>query len=235
MKKYIILAAVLLGFGTAQVSRAQTNLTAISYEVSLPLSDTKDFISKTSFIGFMFDTRRFVQPNTTVGVSLGLHVFDDKVADEVFSVESVFENERNLDIWGTQYRYINAWPLMLNSFYYFGDRRSTVRPYVGSGFGAYIAKRRVDVGLSTIDETKWQIGFSPELGLLYEMGEMNLLIKASPSWRIHESPTAMSVVVLLLFDLPPPTGPPTVTESLRMGGIANPRAEMSFRDSRRTG
>ena len=89
MKKYIILTAVLLGFGATHVSRAQSNLTAISYEMSLPLSDTKDFISKTSFIGFMFDTRRFVQPNTTVGVSLGLHVFDDKVTDEVFNVERV--------------------------------------------------------------------------------------------------------------------------------------------------
>ena len=99
-------------------------------------------------------------------------------------MSSVFENERNLDIWGTQYRYINAWPLMLNSFYYFGDRRSTVRPYVGSGFGAYIAKRRVDVGLSTIDETKWQFGFSPEFGLLYEMGEVNLLIKATYNYGL---------------------------------------------------
>ncbi|MFC2086045.1 hypothetical protein ACFLRO_02405 [Bacteroidota bacterium] len=184
MKKHIILAAVLLGLGAAQISRAQSNLTAISYEVSLPLSDTKDFTNKTSFIGFMFDTRRFVQPNTTVGVSLGLHVFDDKVNDEVLHLGDVFENDRNVDIWGTQYRYINSWPLMLNSFYYFGDRRSTVRPYLGTGVGAYIARRRVDAGLSSFAETKWQFGFSPELGLLYEMGEMNLLLKATYNYGL---------------------------------------------------
>ena len=184
MKKYVILTAVLLGLGAAQISRAQSNLTAISYEVSLPLSDTKDFTNKTSFIGFMFDTRRFVQPNATVGVSLGLHVFDDKVNDEVLHLDDVFEGTRNLDIWGTQYRYINSWPLMLNTFYYLGDRRSTVRPYLGTGVGAFIARRRVDAGLSSIAETKWQFGFTPELGLLYEMGEMNLLLKATYNYGL---------------------------------------------------
>ncbi|MFV1979987.1 MAG: hypothetical protein ACC655_02445 [Rhodothermia bacterium] len=184
MKKYILLIAVLFGFGAAQVSRAQSNLTSISYEMSLPLSDTKNLINSTSFIGFMFDTRRFVQPNTTIGVSFGLHVFDDKVDDELIQLEGVFEGSRNLDIWGTQYRYINSWPLMLNSFYYFGDRRSTVRPYLGTGVGAFIARRRLDAGLSSLAETKWQFGHSPELGFLYDMGELNLLLKATYNYGL---------------------------------------------------
>ncbi len=184
MKKYILLSAVLLGFGATQLSLAQANLTSISYEVSLPLSDTKNAINSTSFIGFMFDTRRFVQPNTTVGVSFGLHVFDEKVTDQVVRIEGVFESSRNLDIWGTQYRYINSWPLMLNSFYYFGDRRSTVRPYMGTGVGAFIARRRVDAGLSSIAETKWQFGMSPEIGLLYNMGELNLLLKGTYNYGL---------------------------------------------------
>jgi outer membrane protein W len=183
-KNLLLLAAVVLGMGLADVSKAQSNLTAISYEVSFPMSDTKDLINSTSFIGFMFDTRRFVQPNATIGLSVGLHVFDDKVDDEVINLGDIFENERNIDVWGTQYRYINSWPIMVNAFYYLGDRRSQIRPYLGSGFGVFAARRRLDMGLTSLAETKWQFGFTPEVGFLYDMGEVDFLVKANYNYGL---------------------------------------------------
>jgi outer membrane protein len=185
MKKSILLLATLvLGIGAGQIVRAQSNLTAITYEISFPLSDTKDLVGKTSFIGFAIDARRFVQPNVTVGLSAALHVFDEKVDDELISLDGVFDGERNIDLWGTQYRYINSWPLMGTVHYYLGNRRSTVRPYVGTGVGFYAARRRLDIGLNTLAETKWQFGFAPEVGFLYDMGELNFIVKGSYNYGL---------------------------------------------------
>ena len=182
--KTLLLSVLVLGIGAGHSLQAQSNLTAISYEVSFPLSDTKNFTNSTSFIGFNFDARRFIQPNATIGLSIGLNVFDDKVDDQLINLEGIFENERNIDVWGTQYRYINAWPIMGTAFYYMGDRRSTVRPYVGTGLGVFAARRRLDIGLTTLAETKWQFGFAPEVGLLYNMGELNLLLKGSYNYGL---------------------------------------------------
>ena len=180
----LILAVAVIGLGLTQTAKAQSNLTAITYEASFPLSDTKNFTGKTSFIGFKLDMRRFVQPNATIGLSVGFHVFDDKVDDQLISLDGVFENERAIDIWGTQYRYINSWPIMATGYYYLGDRRSSVRPYVGTGIGVFAAKRRLDLGLTSLAETKWQFGASPEAGLLYEMGEMSMILKATYNYGL---------------------------------------------------
>ena len=184
MKKYIALAAILLGAGVTSVIQAQSNLTAITYEASIPLSDTKDFTSSTSFIGFSFDSRRFVQPNTTIGLSIALHVFDNKINDELIQFENVFESDRNVDVWGTQYRYINSWPLMGTAYYYLGNRRDQLRPYLGTGIGAFVARRRLDVGLTSIAETKWQFGFTPEVGILFGFSDGGLILKAKYNYGL---------------------------------------------------
>ena len=174
-----LLVAALVGTAFIGQARAQSSLTSFTYEVSIPMSDTKAFTGNLSWIGFKFDMRRFVSRTATIGISAGLHVLNEKVDDELIQLGDVFENERNIDVWGTQYRYINSWPLMLTGFYYIGDRRASVRPYVGSGVGFFAAKRRLDMGTSSLAETKWQFGVTPEVGFLYNMGELNLLLKGT--------------------------------------------------------
>lgn len=53
MKKIIMILLVVFGLGVG--SRAQAQMLNLNYQMSLPLGDQHDFISKMSFRGFSMD------------------------------------------------------------------------------------------------------------------------------------------------------------------------------------
>jgi opacity protein-like surface antigen len=160
MKKRALFAiplALLLSSG----AQAQSFFWGVSYGMSSPLSDTKEFTEGTSWRNMGIDLLAVVREDVTVGVSFGWNVFNEVTAT-VSSIEG-------LDIAGTQFRYINSLPILVDGRYYFGSRGGA-RPFIGVGVGPHLVKERVDVGLWTISDDVWHFGVAPEVGVVVPLG-----------------------------------------------------------------
>lgn len=169
MKKLIILAFALAPFFGLQ---AQYNggLWAYTWDISFGLGETNDFISQTSFRGFNLRGSGFVTPQVAIGGQFSWHTFYQKEADKVqeFDFEDEDGNRVVGDIWGTQFRYINSFPL-LGTVHWYSDNPvlNDFAFFVGGGVGTSIIKRRLDVGVFTADESKWHFTVAPEAGIVY--------------------------------------------------------------------
>ena len=157
-----ILAAAILVFALSADGYAQSKwFFGFSYNVSVPTSNTKAFSDALSWRGATFEGRRLVKENVSVGFEAGWQVFFEETAETI--------NLDVADVTGDQFRYTNSFPLLLNAHYYVG-RRGGVRPFVGTGVGAIIVERRVEIGLVAITESNWHFGVAPEIGVAFPLG-----------------------------------------------------------------
>ncbi len=173
------LLAVPIALLLSNAAQAQEWYGGVSYGLATPVSDTKDFTGGTSWRNWGVDVLAIVRPNTSVGVSFAWNVFND-VTTEVSSLQQV-------DIQGTQFRYINSFPMMLNIREYRGTPGG-MRPFFGLGVGTQLVKQRVDVGQWRISENTWHFALAPEIGVvlpvrsdakLFISGKYNYAVKAS--------------------------------------------------------
>ncbi len=157
----IPIALLLLSNG----AQAQQGFWGISYGMSVPTSDTKDFIGGTSWRNWTTDILARVRPNTAVGVSFGWNVFNDVTT----TVSSIDDASRPIDIGGTQYRYINSFPMLVTVRQFTGSR-GALRPFFGLGIGTQLVKQRVDVGQWRIEDDTWHFALAPEIGVVLPIG-----------------------------------------------------------------
>ncbi len=158
----IPLALLLLSNG----AQAQQSFFGISYGMSVPTSDTKDFTEGTSWRNGTVDILAKVRPNMAVGLSFGWNVFND-VTTTVSRIDGV--GSRPLDIGGTQYRYINSFPMLVTVRQFTGTPGG-MRPFFGLGVGTQLVKQRVDVGQWRISDDTWHFALAPEIGVWLPMG-----------------------------------------------------------------
>jgi outer membrane protein len=158
MKK-ILLVLVFAAFGLIAFAQ-ETSVWSLTYDMSIPMGKTKDFIEKTSFRGIALEGRKFIDNNFSLGGSVGWCVFyekKDKITTEL----------ENITLTGTHYRYLNTYPIYVNAAYYLNEG-SYIRPYLAANVGLIVTDYRNDIGLYTIQETPAKFGFAPELGILIE-------------------------------------------------------------------
>ena len=158
----IPLALLLLSNG----AQAQQSFFGISYGMSVPTSDTKDFTEGTSWRNGTVDILAKVRPNTAVGLSFGWNVFND-VTTTVSRIDG--EGSRPIDIAGTQYRYINSFPMLVTVRQFTGTPGG-MRPFFGLGVGTQFVKQRVEVGQWRISDNTWHFALAPEIGVLLPIG-----------------------------------------------------------------
>lgn len=140
---------------------AQRYMTILSYNTALPMGKTGDFVSEYSWRGFAIEGRRFVQKNLSIGINFGWNIFDEKNGETI--------ELDNGAVSGTQIRYLNVFPIMVNAHYYFGDKRS-FRGFLGVNVGTYAINQRFDIGIWTINNDNWHFGVAPEIGILIPAG-----------------------------------------------------------------
>ncbi len=154
----VLAAALFLTLVFSAEGRAQQWFWGMEYMVSSPMGDTKDFVSDFSWRNFGVEGRNLIRDNASVGVYFGWNVFAEKT-------DSLIQFDAATTVYGTQYRYVNAFPIMATGHYYFGRRRG-VRPYVGTGAGVYYAENRLEIGTGAFQTTNWHFGFMPEVGVI---------------------------------------------------------------------
>ena len=159
MKKIFLI--IVLVAGISSLSHAQ--FYSASWDISFGAGETNDYISKPSFRGVTFiDARKFINPQFSVGGLFSWNVF--------YNSEVGTFTEGTKSVSGKQYRYINSFPIMATTHYYFDDNPDDISFYVGTGVGTIIAEKRTDMGLFTSgDGNKWHFGVQPQIGVLYPL------------------------------------------------------------------
>jgi len=173
MKRFTLLLAVfgslLVSAGTAS---AQDWLWGLSYGFSVPTGNTKDFADDFSWRNLNLEGRRIDENRKmSLGFLASWNVFFEKGnrTSELLSVPG--------SVTGTQYRYINSWPILANAHHYFG-RPYSARPYIGVNLGAYVIEARTEIGLVAVHETNVHFGGAPEVGLAVPRGNQIFFVNA---------------------------------------------------------
>jgi len=158
MKKILLLLVSLL---LVMNVFGQEMMSGLSYNMGMTTGDTRDFVQDYSWRGFGFEVRSFRGDNFSVGGSFSWNIFDEKTS-EIIEIQN-----GNGALSGTQIRYINSFPLMLNAHYYFGNPSSRAQPYIGLNAGTYYITQRLEIGVYAFEENNWHFGLAPEIGLMF--------------------------------------------------------------------
>lgn len=175
-----IAIALLLVLSTSVEARAQDWWWQFSYNMGLTTGETKDYVDQYSFRGVGFQGRKMMNFQNTW--SLGFDV-NWQVFNEVDFGTEVLREEGQSAITGTFYRYINAFPLLVNGHYYFGEnRRGTTTGFVGLNTGVYYIERRTEAGLFAVTSDNWHFGVAPEVGVGVPAGRTFLTGTVRYNW-----------------------------------------------------
>ncbi|WP_420581315.1 hypothetical protein [Reichenbachiella sp.] len=160
MKKYILIALVIgLAHSTAS---AQMSVFKIDWNVGVPMGDMKDFIENESYRGIRIGGRAWIYDELSVGGEAGWQVFNGKWR----GTQNV---NGNIDASGTQFRYMNIYPVMANIHYYLGEDGG-MRPYLGTNAGVTFINTRTEFGLWAVSETSTHFSVAPEIGAFIPVG-----------------------------------------------------------------
>lgn len=160
MKKYILtLLIALIGlFATAQESNF-----IITYQMSLPVAETSDYINSFGGRGFGMEWRQHLESAPiSFGLSVDWNVLYEKTEDRYMNADQGIVAD------GKQYRYMNVAPILAHANYYF-NKDAIVNPYVGVGVGTYYINQRTEFGQWAIVEKNWHFGFAPEIGAVADI------------------------------------------------------------------
>jgi hypothetical protein len=159
-----IISTLILVLALSIAAFGQEYMTTLTYNISQPANDTKQFVENTSYLGISFDGRKFLLPWFSAGFYTGWQVFHDQ-SNNTLTLEDG-------TITGKQFRHINAFPIMLNAHIYLGGEQCW-RPYFGINAGAYYTWKRLSIGVLTLEEKKWVWGFAPEAGFTIPIGDVH--------------------------------------------------------------
>ena len=163
MRKIYITAVLLIGL--AMNSNAQS-FWAFNWDMSKGSGDTGDFIGNFNFRGASLDGRYFVNDNISVGGHLGWNTLYEKLTD--LPPIEIEKDGISGDISGTQRHYLNVFPVLATSHYYFDS--GNVKPYIGIGLGGVWVEQRNEIGLTAFKSDSFGFGVQPEVGVFIPIG-----------------------------------------------------------------
>jgi len=134
--KYIVTLIIGILFSTSVNAQS---LFSLNYTASFSLGETQKYINNPSFRGFSVDGRRFLGDRFTVGASFTWSTFYEKLSGASYT-------EENLTVTGTQFRYLNVYPILFQAHYYIGYDINKPRLYMGGGIGPYVINQTTNIG-----------------------------------------------------------------------------------------
>src|SRR5262245_53987317 len=180
MKKQMLGVAILLAgawcLGLPSSGHAQQWYGAATYQISFPLGDTKDAINEVSYRGFGLDFRKTISPGTTAGLLFGWNVFYERTHETTQLAQGWGDHSGPPGaVTGTQDRTLNVFPIMAGVHRYLGQRGRAL-PYAGVSAGGYIFLQRLGIGVSVIDNDRWDWGIAPEAGVVVPLERGSVLV-----------------------------------------------------------
>ena len=179
-RRYIL--SLILIVSSLQFLTAQGRF-GITYNTALPLGETAELASNFSFRGAGIEGRWAVGSSFDIGFNASWNVF--------YEAESGSFTEGTSTLTGTQYRYVNAYPIMFTAYKSLGSSE-TFRPYVGLGVGAIKADHRKEMGLWYVDSNNWHFGVAPEIGaVIPTLRNFDFLVSVRYNYgaKVNDSPS----------------------------------------------
>lgn len=155
----LIVGVALLALPGVVAAQGRSKWFGLTWSMASPLQNSKEFVSDYSFRGLGLEWRQL--RGTT---SFGLHLGWNAMNEEKFRTSSADQ----ADLTGYQFRYINAYSILLSGHKYLGEA-GRARPFLGVKAGTYYIDQRMDVGLWRITDNNWHVGVAPELGFAIPM------------------------------------------------------------------
>jgi len=160
MKPLYYLTSLL--FLVSTVTFSQKAYLGGTYSIGIPLVGINNYITTGSYRGANFEGLKEINSKVAVGWILGWNVFSEKRVNEVYTYD-------NITLTGTQYRYMNLFPMLARGLYLFGAQDGT-RPFIGAGTGVTADIAKTNVGLYSFQKTGWHFTIAPELGIIIPIG-----------------------------------------------------------------
>ncbi|MFY0627358.1 MAG: hypothetical protein JXR07_13740 [Reichenbachiella sp.] len=161
MKKTVLI--IILFVASLSALKAQMSIFQVSWDIAFPMGEIKDqYIDEASMRGISIGGRKFVYDWFSFGGKAGWQTFNQKLSGTQIVNETT-------DLTGTQFRYVNAFPIMANAHFYMGQDEG-IRPYIGTNVGVTFVTQRTDVGLWTVSDNSTHFGIAPEIGVLIPIG-----------------------------------------------------------------
>jgi len=147
---------------------AQDQMSGISWNIGIPTGQMSSYMNKTSYGGIGLEFGRYVDDNVSVGASFSWNVWSNLTGEII--------NLKNGAVSGTQIRYYNAFPMLLNAHYYLSEsKHDPFKPYIGLNAGFYYILQRMDIGAYSLQNDNWHFGLAPEAGFLLEVSNRTYL------------------------------------------------------------
>lgn len=144
--------------------QASKGYSLFTYHVSVPVGNTQDYISHTSWRGIGFEMGSFLGEKISVGLASSWNVFYKDMG------ESTIITDNNTIISGKQYRHINSLPIFAVGRYYFKlITTDAVLPYTSLGVGTIYQNQKTSMGLYSSQEYGWLFALAPEIGIAYRL------------------------------------------------------------------
>lgn len=170
MKKISLIIFALTLLSVSQVKSQNYTLT-LSYDVGIPMGDILNEMKSASPAGFDVSFRKFLGGNFTVGAMVGMNEYLHQFTGTQH-VESL-----NIDVSGTQDRFLYLTPIMVNAGYVFRkDADQGVRPFIGLNIGTFFISHVYDYGLHQFNSNNWNFGLAPEVGIMANLGSFNITL-----------------------------------------------------------
>ena len=155
MTRYIIVFVMAVLFSAAH-SQEEFGM---SYNMGLPVGNSTEHIDQYSWRGFGLEGRWEVDLDYYLGFNASWNVFYD-------TESGTFQSE-TIKATGTQYKYVNAFPINFTAHKYFETSSLPGIPYLGVGVGPHWVEQRTDFGLMSFVDKAWHFGVSPEVGMIF--------------------------------------------------------------------
>ena len=137
-------------------ARAQSSF-GVAWSLALPTGDTDEFAPGLSARGVSLDYRRFRSRTFAVGASAGWNVFNE-AWDGTYT-------DGDISLTAKRWNTINAVPIYVSGFRYFGEDRRAKRWYAGFNAGTIYMERTVEIGQYLFEDNTWHLAVAPEVGV----------------------------------------------------------------------
>ncbi len=166
--RYIFAMLIVIMLATA--ANAQYGLGVVTYDITFPSGDLKEFTDNESWRGITIEGRKFFRPQLSAGLSWAWRTFHENT-DELITFDGGAAS-------GNQFRTIYVSPILavFHAYLYDPWSNATILPYAGLGVGTYWIEKKLDMGIYTISDSNWHFGLAPEVGVMIPVGYSSQLI-----------------------------------------------------------
>jgi len=138
----------------------------VMLDLTLPLGNTADFISRAGLQGFAVSFRYYVKDNIAVGAGASF--------DGLSKKDSGTTTYDDLTITATHTKQLSFTTLLAKAYYAFRGKK-TFEPYLAVGAGAALAAQRLVTGYSALTDSRWHFAAAPEVGVHVDIGQLVLV------------------------------------------------------------